>query len=211
MIQSTIYFSTAYLPPVSYYAALVKADKVFLEYHENYTKQSYRNRCHIAAANGLMALSIPVEKPRKEKILTRDIRISEHGDWQTQHWRSISSAYNSSPFFEYYQDDFQPFFENKWDFLWDYNLELLNLTFKLLDISPEINFTSEFLTNLDNGTDLRDNIHPKKECIIECEEYFQVFENKFSFIPDLSIIDLLFNMGNEAVLILQKMSTDKPI
>jgi len=211
MIQSTIYFSTAYLPPVSYYAALVKADKVFLEYHENYTKQSYRNRCHIAAANGLMALSIPVEKQGKEKILTRDIRISEHGDWQTQHWRSISSAYNSSPFFEYYQDDFQPFYEKKWDFLWDYNLELLNLTFKLLDISPEINFTSEFLTNLDNGTDLRDKIHPKKKCLFENEKYFQVFENKFSFIPDLSIIDLLFNMGNEAVLILQKMSTDKPI
>ena len=211
MNHSAIYFSTAYLPPVSYYAALVKAEKVFLEYHENYTKQSYRNRCHIAAANGLMALSIPVEKPGKEKILTRDIRISEHGDWQTQHWRSISSAYNSSPFFEYYQDDFQPFFENKWDFLWDYNLELLNLTFKLLDISPEINLTSKFLTNLEKVTDLRDKIHPKKECIIECEEYFQVFENKFSFIPDLSIIDLLFNMGNEAVLILQKMSTDKPI
>ncbi|MBP1637724.1 MAG: WbqC-like family protein [Bacteroidetes bacterium] len=202
------YLTTAYLAPISYYAALVKADRAYLEQHDNYQKQSYRNRCHIAAANGLMALSIPVEKPLKEKSLTRDIRISAHNDWQVQHWRSIFSAYNSSPFFEYYQDDFQPFFENKWNFLWDFNMELLDLTLGLLDISPNITLTDEFKTDTIDSVDLRETIHPKKNVLFESENYYQVFENKSGFIHDLSIIDLLFNMGNESIMVLEKMKTN---
>src|SRR5674476_323815 len=100
--MSEICLSTAYLAPVEYYSSMAKAEAIFLEHCDYYVKQTYRNRCHIAAANGTMALSIPVEKSSGEKVLIRDVRISEHNDWQIHHWKSIESAYNSTPFFEYY-------------------------------------------------------------------------------------------------------------
>ncbi len=194
----------AYLAPVEYYSAIAKAETVFLEYCEYYVKQTYRNRCHIAAANGPMALSIPVEKTGGERILIRDVRISKHKDWQQHHWRSIESAYNSTPFFEYYKDDFHPFYEKKWTFLWDFNLEIQAKVLELLDVEPNIQLTTEFKTTLiENILDLRDSIHPKKENQPEnCKPYYQVFEQRFGFQPNLSIIDLLFNMGNEAKLII---------
>lgn len=196
--------TSAYLAPVEYYSALAKAEKVYLEYCDFYVKQTYRNRCHIAAANGVMALSIPVEKPGGEKILTRDVRISGHTDWQVHHWRSIESAYNSTPFFEYYKDDLLPFYQRKWTFLWDFNLEIQAKILELIDLRPTIQFTAEYQTRLnDNIEDLRERIHPKIEKYSEnIKPYYQVFEQRFGFQPGLSIIDLLFNMGNEAQLII---------
>jgi hypothetical protein len=148
-------------------------------------------------------LSIPVEKPSGEKILTRDIRISEHNDWQIHHWRSIESAYNSTPFFEFYKDDLLLFYEKKWDFLWDFNLEIQNKVLELLDLKPDILLTKEYHpVLLEKVIDLRESIHPKKDNSIEVKPYYQVFEQRFGFQPNLSIIDLLFNMGNEAQLII---------
>jgi len=200
-----ICLSTAYLAPVEYYSAMVKAETVFLEHFEFYEKQSYRNRCMIAAANGKMSLSIPVEKAGGNKVLTRDVRISDHNDWQVQHWRSIESAYNSAPFFEFYKDDLLPFYEKKWDFLWDFNLEIQHKVLELLDLHPEIKLTDTYISELDESiSDLRHSIHPKKENLIDLSKpYYQVFEQRFGFIPELSIIDLLFNMGNESIFILQ--------
>jgi hypothetical protein len=202
--MSEVCLSSAYLAPVEYYAALAKAETVYLELHEYYVKQTYRNRCHIAAANGVMALSIPVEKPSAKKMLTRDVRISEHNDWQVQHWRSIESAYNSTPFFEYYKDDLLPFYEKKWIFLWDFNQEIQAKVLELLDLHPIIHFTTAYQQQLmDNIVDLRESIHPKKENpLVEMKPYYQVFEQRFGFQPNLSIIDLLFNMGNESQLII---------
>ncbi|NDP22888.1 MAG: WbqC family protein [Paludibacter sp.] len=199
-----ICLSTAYLGPVEYYSALVKAETVFLENCEYYLKQTYRNRCHIAAANGPMALSIPVEKASGEKLLTRDVRISEHNDWQIQHWRSIESAYNSTPFFEYYKDDLLPFYEKKWNFLWDFNFEIQSKILELLDLQLEIQLTREYKATLDENTlDLRESIHPKKENPLGVSKnYYQVFEQRFGFQPNMSIIDLLLNMGNESQLII---------
>lgn len=199
-----ICLTSAYLAPVSYYAALVNAEMAYLERYDYYVKQTYRTRCHIAAANGVMALSIPVEKAGKEKVLTRDMRISAHNDWQVQHWRSIESAYNSTPFFEYYKDDLLPFYEKKWDFLFDFNQELQAKVLELIDLQPAIEYTSVYQPVLpDNILDLRDCIHPKKENGLQLNKtYYQVFEQRFGFLPDLSIIDLLFNMGNESVLVL---------
>ena len=201
----SVCLSSAYLAPVEYYAALAKAETVYLECCDYYVKQTYRNRCHIAAANGLMALSIPVEKPGKEKALIRDIRISEHADWQMNHWKSIESAYRSTPFFEYYKDDLLPFYEKQWTFLWDLNLELQAKLLELIDINPVIRFTEEYQPSLVGIQDLRDSIHPKKANLVESHNpYYQVFEQKFGFQPNLSIIDLLFNMGNESILTLIK-------
>ena len=196
-------FSTAYLPPVSYFKAMLQSESVLLEAYENYVKQSYRNRCRIATANGVETLSIPVESNRGLKNPIRDVKISLHGNWQQTHWRAISSAYMNSPFFEYFLNDFQLFFEKKWTFLWDYNLELLTLILQLLDVSPSINLTTEYNSDSLSFNDLRDSIHPKKESIFHDKPYYQVFENKFGFLSDLSIVDLLFNMGNESIFVLR--------
>jgi hypothetical protein len=159
-----IYLSSAYLAPVEYYIALAKAETIYLEHCEHYEKQSYRNRCTIATANGKMALSIPTEKSNGEKLLTRDVRISEHNSWQSQHWRSIESAYNSTPFFEFFKDDLIPFYEKKWNFLWDFNTEIQLKVLELLDLQPKIIFTEKYNSILDcNTLDLRNCIHPKKK------------------------------------------------
>ena len=201
-LRGKVCFSTAYLPPVSYFAVLLHAENVWLEACENYVKQSYRNRCRIATANGVETLSIPVESNSGQKNPIRDVRISTHGNWQLTHWRAITSAYMNSPFFEYYQDDFRPFYENKWTFLWDYNHELLTLILQLLNENPKIILWEIYQDKSNEINDLREIIHPKKDPVFLSKSYYQVFENKFGFLPDLSIIDLLFNMGNEAVMML---------
>ena len=203
MQRDNFLLSTAYLAPIEYYVVLANSERILLEQHEYYQKQSYRNRCRIATANGIMDLSIPVDSAGKTPI--RDIRISDHNNWQTLHWRSIETAYNSSPFFEYYADDFRPFFEKKWLFLWDFNLALFNKTLELLDIETKIELTEQYKPETsDNFLDLRATIHPKKEISLLLKPYYQVFETKFGFMPNMSIIDLLFNMANEAQLILKK-------
>ncbi len=202
--MGNICLTSAYLAPVEYYSAMAKADTVFLEYCEFYEKQSYRNRCNIAGANGQLALTIPVEKSRGSRMLTRDVRISEHSDWQLQHWRSIESAYNSTPFFEYYKDDLIPFYEKSWTFLWDFNTEVQTKMLELLDLQVDVRLTKEYKVDFDeNVQDVRNGIHPKKETDVgSFKTYYQVFEQRFGFIPNLSSIDLLFNMGNESILIL---------
>lgn len=203
MQRDNFLLSTAYLAPIEYYVVLANSERILLEQHEYYQKQSYRNRCRIATANGIMDLSIPVDSAGK--TLIRDLRISDHNNWQTHHWRSIETAYNSSPFFEYYADDFRPFFEKKWLFLWDFNLALFNKTLELLDIETKIELTEQYKPETsDNFLDLRATIHPKKEISLLLKPYYQVFETKFGFMPNMSIIDLLFNMANEAQLILKK-------
>lgn len=198
-----ICLSTAYLAPIEYYLALAKAETVYLEHCDWYVKQSYRNRCQIAAGNGTIALSVPIEKVSAEKIRTRDVRISEHNNWQINHWRSIESAYNTTPFFEFYKDDLLPFYEKKWTFLWDFNQEIQTKILELLELKPKIKLTKEYAVHLDeNILDLRETIHPKKENSIGIyKPYYQVFEQRFGFQPNLSIIDLLFNMGNESQLV----------
>ncbi|MCL2649918.1 MAG: WbqC family protein [Candidatus Azobacteroides sp.] len=201
---SIVYLSTAYLAPVEYYMQMQAFSKTVIEKHCNYIKQTYRNRCVIASANGLQTLSIPVEKPETLKCLTKDIRIAEHGNWRHLHWNAIKSAYNSTPFFEYYEEEFIRFYEKRYDFLFDFNELLRETIVDLLDIKPEVGYSSEYKTDfLSNETDYRESIHPKKNPVITSfKPYYQVFESKFGFQPDLSIIDLLFNMGTESVLFL---------
>jgi hypothetical protein len=196
--------TTAYLPPVDYFIALANADEVLIEQWEFYQKQSYRNRCTIATANGALALSIPVEKPSGNKTFIRDVRISEHGNWQLQHWRALESAYLSSPFFEFYADDLRPCFEKKYEFLFDFNTELLHRICDLIEIQPIINLTNEYRSHEAEVSDFRELIHPKKTVnIFPARPYYQVFQSKFGFIPGLSIVDLLFNKGNESIFILK--------
>lgn len=203
-----IYLSSAYLAPVQYYTKFLD-NHVFIEQNDNYIKQSYRNRCLIVSANGTMPLSIPVEHASGAKIKMKDVRIARHGNWQHLHWNAIVSAYNSTPFFEYYQDDFYPFYHKEYDFLFDFNGELLNLVLKLLNIDNyKISYTDQYKTTFnDCEFDLRESIHPKKDRNIADpyflpRQYYQVFEQKLGFKANMSVIDLLFNMGNESIIVL---------
>lgn len=202
----TVLLSTAYLAPVEYYMQMIAHSQVIIERHCNYVKQTYRNRCVIVSANGLQTLSIPIVKPDSPKCPTKDIRIAEHGNWRHLHWNAIVSAYNSTPFFEYYADDFRPFYEKPQNFLFDFNEALRELICSLSDISPKVNYSDKYITEVTQDTlDLREAIHPKKDCRDATHRtstifhpYYQVFANKLGFQSNLSIIDLLFNMGPES-------------
>ncbi|MDR2627373.1 MAG: WbqC family protein [Dysgonamonadaceae bacterium] len=199
-----VYLSTAYLAPTAYYSKLL-SHHVVIEKYCHYVKQTYRNRCTIATTNGLLSLSIPIEKPATAKVFTKDIRIASHGDWQHLHWNAMVSAYNSSPFFEYYADDFRPFYEKKQTFLFDFNEALRELICRLLDIEPVISYSETYLPEVEN--DFRELIHPKKDypaldSAFVPKPYYQVFRQKYGFQPNLSIVDLLFNMGLEGVMVL---------
>ena len=211
--MKTVFLSSAYLAPVEYYTKLLAYDKVFIEQHDHYMKQTYRNRCTIAAPDGELALSIPTVKPNTLKCPMRDIRNSDHGNWRHLHRNAIESAYNHTPFFEYYKDDFRPFYEKKYEFLADFNEELCRLICSLIDIQPDMERTSEYRTEFTlDETDFRESIHPKKDFTLEDtafspQPYYQVFQERLGFLPNLSIIDLLFNMGPESLLVLQKSIT----
>lgn len=201
--NKTVVLSSLCLAPIEYYSALFRSDSVIIETADNFQKQSYRNRYNIVSANGLMTLSIPVEKANTPQTPMKEIRISDHGNWRHVHWQAIISAYNSSPFFEFFEDDFRPFFEKEFTFLFDFNEELRQMVFRLLSINTPVIYSTDYLDyNENTHIDLRKNIHPKRKSTFKTEEYYQVFSNKHGFIQNASIIDLLFNMANESRLYL---------
>jgi hypothetical protein len=208
-MMQPVYLSTAYLAPVQYYCKLFHFAPAYIETCENYVKQSYRNRCIIAGANGALTLTVPVEKPAAPKCLTRDVRISEHGRWRHLHWHALVSAYQTSPFFEYYRDDFITFYEKKYVFLFDFNEALRRLVCELLDMQPDVRYTATYVAGVPN--DFREAIRPRRppdDPAFRPKPYCQVFRSRFGFLPNLSIVDLLFNMGAESLLILG--NTPKP-
>lgn len=199
--SKTILLSTAYLAPIQYFLLIANAEKVIIESNENYTKQSYRNRCEIYGANGKLPLSIPIKKSNSIKTHIKDIQIDYSTSWQRLHWISIESAYLSSPFFEYYMDEFHPFYEKNFKFLFDYNLELFNHVISILDIDTKITLTNDFIPlDTDNEDDYRFSINPKRNSSLpfNSHKYMQVFNDKHGFIPNLSILDLICNEGPNA-------------
>ena len=205
-----ILLSSAYLAPIQYYSKLLQcgSDVTYIEAYDNYAKQTYRNRCLIADANGPLALTIPTEKPAEGKCLMRDIRISDHGNWRHQHWNALEAAYRHTPFFLYYEDDFRPFFEKKISFLYDFNMQLTELVCGLIGLDAALKATDTYRKNPDGMADFRTLISAKAsweaDGAFHPAEYYQVFKEKHGFIPNLSIVDLLFNMGPESILILNE-------
>lgn len=189
-------FSMLYAAPVCYFAQMMKAEEIEIEQWEFYEKQSFFNRCQIASESGAMSLAVPVEKPHG-KIPVREIRISEHGNWRQLHWRALEAAYRNSPFFEFLADDFAPIFEKKQTFLFDFNLEILTKILELLKFKQKLKFSESFKKDGDFD-DFREVFHPKKKLNFQTPRYYQVFEQKFGFLENLSVLDLVFNMGNEA-------------
>ncbi|MGI6242196.1 MAG: WbqC family protein [Prevotella sp.] len=212
MTPNICLLSSTYFGPVQWYQKLNRYPKVLLEQHDNFIKQTYRNRCVIATTNGLQTLSVPIEKYDGLKCKMKDVRISNHGNWRHIHWNALQSAYGESPFFEFLADDIRPFFEKKWDYLFDFNLEIVGTMCELLDIQPVLLPTTDYgnvsawsdeLT--DGVADFRDAIrpkHPLPDADFHPLRYYQVYEQKHGFQANLSILDLLFNLGNEAVLYL---------
>lgn len=198
--------ATTYFGPVQWYQKLNQSDRCLIERHDHFIKQTYRNRCVIATTNGLQALTVPIERFERAHCAMLNIRISDHGSWRHLHWNALQSAYGESPFFEFYADDIRPFFERRWDFLVDFNMETTQKMCELLDIQPHITLTDAYVSAEDVGvTDYRDVIRPKNplpDDRFQPRRYYQVYEQKHGFQPNLSILDLLFNEGPEAVLYL---------
>lgn len=200
--MSTALLQSTYFGPVQWYQKLYRYDSILIEQHDTYQKQTFRNRCVIATANGLQALTVPVEAPG-ERCAMKEVRISDHNQWRRVHWNALQSAYSESPFFEYYQDDIRPFFEKKYDYLIDFNEAIRQKICELIDIEPKVEYTKDFISSLPSTVaDYREVIHakhPQPDANFTPKRYWQVFERKHGFQPNLSILDLLFNMGTESV------------
>ncbi len=192
-----VLLSTAYFPPIILFAALTKSAAASLETCETFTKQSYRNRCHIMGPNGLQGLTVPVNKPFGNQTKTSEITLASHSNWKRTHWRAIETAYNTSPFFLFYRDRFHEILFKDHTHLFVLNQAFINMILGHLGLPVEIGFTKEFEKEPQDVTDLRNIIHPKKPLPnqINFPVYTQVFNAKHGFIPNLSIIDLLFNEG----------------
>lgn len=209
--------SSTYFGPVQWYQKLNRYDECLIEQYESFIKQTYRNRMVIATTNGPLALTIPTN--HDTSMAMKDIHISDHANWRHVHWNALLSAYGESPFFEYYQDDIRPFYEKKYEFLFDFNMETMQKMIELLDIRPNISLTDHYVLSEERRTksegisilhstpctpisDFRESIrpkHPLPDPEFTPRRYYQVYEQKHGFIPNMSILDLLFNEGNEAI------------
>lgn len=197
--------TTAYWPNQYYFYQVLNSAQILIEQHEHYQKQSYRNRCRILSANGVLDLSVPVKK-RGLKEYTRDVEINYQENWQNSHWRAITSAYRNSPFFEYFEPELSDFYTRQYPTLIGYNLAQLNFLLKILKQKKTVTFTTGYQKHPINLIDTRELIHPKRQIPIEdklndllLRPYYQTFGTKFPFIPNLSILDLIFNTGMETV------------
>lgn len=206
--MTPLLLSTAYFAPVHFYSRYIYHTDVYIECFENFIKQTYRNRCLISAGNGIIALVVPVVKGRGTKTLIKDVQISYDTEWQRTHWQSIVSAYNSSPYFEYYCDELFPFFQNKTKYLLDYNIKIHETICDFLEIENKIKLTSDFEKIPELTLNLREIISPKNKGVADNaflpQSYTQVFNEKFDFIPNLSVLDLIFNEGPNSYTVLHK-------
>ena len=205
MSQITV-FSSHYLAPIEYYFHLINIGNVTIDAYENFVKQTYRNRCCILSPNGIQNLTIPLVKARQRKRM-KNTAIAYDDNWRKIHWKSLESAYRSSPYFEYYEDDFYPFYhEKKYEFLADFNSDLNKKIIELLNLDITITQSTAYCEDVKN--DFRNYFSPKKEAQLKFTAYIQVFGDRNGFNPNLSILDLLFNEGPNAVNYIKGLAPD---
>lgn len=187
-----------YFPSISHYVAMLQASTITFEVEDNFQKQTNRNRMYIYSPNGLQMLNIPIKHSKEAHQKYKNIRIENDFGWQKNHFKSLEAAYRTSPFFEYFEDDFKPIFEKKHEFLLDLNFEIFELVNSALGVQLSFEKTTEYFHEVPNKTDFRTLANGKKDTFIN-EPYTQVFEEKHGFLPNLSILDVLFNEGRHAV------------
>lgn len=196
-MQNQAIFPLFYLPPVSYFTLLKENDFEFdLEKFEHFPKQTYRNRATIASPNGSLDLVVPITKGSKLHTPYKDVKISYQDRWQRLHWLSMQTCYRSSAYFEFYEDGLAPFYEKKYDYLFDYNYDMLSWLFKQLKLTNQLTTTKIYETY--TAVDYRSVLTKKEVPLVQTKPYFQVFSDRNEFIPNLSIVDLLFNQGPQA-------------
>ncbi|HYK76722.1 MAG TPA: WbqC family protein [Daejeonella sp.] len=192
-------FPLFYLPPIEYFGQLIQHQgPILFEKQEHFPKQTYRNRAQIHSANGKLNLIVPVIKGSGVHTIMKDVKISYDFNWQRLHWLSLQTAYRKSAYFEFYEDDLRPFYEKRWTHLFDYNQELLQLLLRLLKLNINYSFTDNYEPAYPELDDFRESIHPKETSTYPAKPYFQVFEERNGFLPNLSIVDLLFSQGPQS-------------
>lgn len=196
-----------YYGSIAQFVAVAKATSITFEKHDNYQKQTYRNRTFIATPEGPLLLNIPIKHTSKGKRGERErvhqkykeVRIENDFPWQREHWKSIQIAYRSSPFFEYFEDDFAPLYEKKYTHLMDFNLDAFDVLKEALGIDSSISFTESYDVLIKNKIDYRNLATAKNNLNFKNEPYTQVLQKHHDFLPNLSVIDLLFNEGTNAL------------
>jgi hypothetical protein len=187
-----------YFPSISNYVAMLQSSSITFEVEDNFQKQTNRNRMYIYSPNGVQLLNIPIKHNKGINQKYKDTKIENDFGWQKNHFKSLEAAYRTSPFFEYFEDDFRPIFEKKHEFLMDLNFEIFELVNSALGVQLPFEKTTEYFHEVPNTTDFRPLVNGKKDAFVN-EPYTQVFEEKHGFLPNLSILDVLFNEGRQAV------------
>jgi hypothetical protein len=201
-MSNKILVSTAYLPPIEYFSIISKPGEILIELEENYHKQTYRNRCYILSSHGSQMLSVPVFSGSLHKTALKEIRIDYSKRWQQVHLRAMTAAYGTSPFFEFYNEEIFRIISAGHKYLIDLNMSLTIHLLEALQLDTKIAFTTYFEPLSENPDDYRYRINPKKQSIVPARHYSQVFNTGGDFVPGLSIVDLLFNMGPESIVYL---------
>ena len=188
-----------YFPNIHQFTQIIKANNILFEVSDNYQKQTFRNRTYIYGANGKLGLFIPVIHTHKNRELFKDVKISYDSNWMDLHLKSLQSAYRSSPYFEYFEDDFIKLYSEKEKFLADFNIKCIRLISSLLDLDLDYKISGEYVEKTNDIIDLRDLSNARKEKKIDTPKYIQVFESKHGYINNLSILDLIFSEGPNSV------------
>ena len=202
-----ILVSLPYFGPISQFQELVNAKKVWIEKEDNFQKQTYRNRMYIYGANGQLSLNIPIKHLPKTKVKVHqkysEVKIDNEDRWQSVHWKSLKTAYQTSPFFEFYEDELAHLFRKKYLTLYEFNKDCFETVLECLQLDLDFEYTSEYKKQPENIVDLRNLSNAKSSLTIP--QYMQVFQERHGFLSNLCILDLLFNEGPNTVEYLRTM------
>ena len=188
-----------YFPNIHQFTQIIKANNILFEASDNYQKQTFRNRTYIYGANGKLGLFVPVIHTHNNRELFKDVKISYDSNWMDLHLKSLQSAYRSSPYFEYFEDNFVKLYSEKEKFLVDFNIKCIQLISNLLDLNLNYKISNDYVEKTNDIIDLRGLSNARKEKKIDTPKYIQVFESKHGYLNNLSIVDLVFSEGPNSV------------